>query len=337
VSETHTQLAEALGPAIPIVRPLGSGETETFVVHDAGQDRELVATVLPRALAGHLTPGTFARELANAIRLDAPGIVPVLSGGELADGRPYYTMPYVPGAEPLAARMARGGLTLADVVAILRDIAAALAFAHRRSVTHRAVTPATVLVVDHTAMVTSFGVAKALGTARTDAAVRLGTPAYMAPEQAAGHPADSRTDLYAWGIIAYELLAGRHPFADRTTDAEMLAAPQHESPAPLADATTVSGARVPASLATLVMQCLRKDQSSRVASAQALLEALETPGLLTAPPPRPTPPPRVPSFTAMDRPVAKPAPPAWRSSLVVGLAALLVALVAVSLLFVRLR
>ena len=317
-------------------RALEAGETETFVVHDTRQGRELVATVLPPALAGRLTPGTFARELANAMRLDAPNIVPVLAGGELADGRPYYTMPHVAGAEPLAARMARGGLTLADIVALLRDVAAALAFAHRRSVTHRAITPATVLVVERTAMVTSFGVAKALATARVDASTRLGTPAYMAPEQAAGHPADSRTDLYAWGIIAYELLAGRHPFADRTTDDAMLAAQLRDPPAPLAEAT-VSGMRVPPSLATLVMECLRKDQSSRVASAQTLVEALDAPGLLTAPAPRPAPPPRVPSFTAMDRPAPKPAPPAWRSSLVVGLAALLVALVAVSLLFVRMR
>jgi hypothetical protein len=161
-----------------VERALEAGEMESFVVHDTRQGRDLVAVVLRRGLAGHLTPGVFAREIANAIRLDAPNIVPVLSAGELADGRPYYTMPYVVG-ESLRARLARGPLPLAvgEAVRVLRDVAQALAYAHAHGVVHRDVKPENVLLSGGVAAVTDFGIAKAITAARTEGERPAGTTA----------------------------------------------------------------------------------------------------------------------------------------------------------------
>ena len=199
-----------------------------------------------------------------------------------AEGLPYYTMPYVRG-ESLRARMAGGvPLTLTESVSILRDVARALAYAHGEGIVHRDIKPENVLLSHGTAMVTDFGIAKALTALRTQdggtsvaltqAGGSIGTPAYMAPEQAVGDAVDHRTDLYAWGVMAYEMLSGAHPFGRHVTSQQLVTAHLTESPAPI----TGKNATVPPALAALVLQCLEKDPARRPASAAAVLTALDT-------------------------------------------------------------
>src|SRR5207244_1223968 len=153
------------------------------------------------------------------------------------DGLPFYTMPYVEG-ESVRARLVRGPLPVADVVSILRDVTRGLAYAHERGVIHRDIKPDNVLLSGGTAVVTDFGIAKALAAAQrgggertspflgslTTVGTALGTPAYMAPEQAAADPdTDHRADFYALGCMAYEMLTGRHPFEARTRQALLAA------------------------------------------------------------------------------------------------------------------
>src|SRR5262249_55930023 len=158
----------------------------------------------------------FRREIMLVARLQHPNIVPVIAAGE-AGGLPYFTMPMVEG-ESLRARLARTGeLPIPEITRILRDVALALAYAHENGVVHRHIKPDNILLSRHHAQVADFGVAKALsvstksGETLTSIGVALGTPSYMAPEQALADPnLDGRADLYAFGVVAYEMLTG-HP------------------------------------------------------------------------------------------------------------------------------
>src|SRR2546422_3659497 len=234
------------------------------------------------------------RALADA--LQHPHIVPLLHAGQVEEVL-YYTMPLIEG-ESLRAKLAReGALPIADTVRILRDVVDALAYAHRHDVAHRDIKPDNVLVTDHHAVVTDFGVAKALGeatgeTSLTSIGVTLGTPAYMAPEQAAADPhVDHRCAIYAVGTLAYEMLTGRPPFTGGTPQ-QLLAAQVSEAPAPLLKYRTT----VPPALAETVMRCLEKNPADRWQSADEVLhqlEAMATPSGGTQP--VPAAPARVPS------------------------------------------
>ncbi|HSU95603.1 MAG TPA: protein kinase, partial [Gemmatimonadaceae bacterium] len=214
-------------------------------------------------------------------QLQHPHIVPVITAGVM-DVRPYYVMPFVAG-ESLRARLAGGTpLDLSASVKVLSAVAQALDYAHRRGVVHRDIKPENILLSDGIAVVTDFGIAKAIDAAKTVApgstltqlGTSIGTPAYMAPEQAAGDPAtDHRADIYAWGVVAYELLSGHHPFESRTSPQQLLAAHMSELPAPLRRAAPA----VSPTLAALVMRCLEKDPSRRPDSAGALVDALSAP------------------------------------------------------------
>src|SRR5512147_261568 len=193
--------------------------SRVFVADDTVLGRKVVVKVVAPDLAAGLNVERFRREIQLAAKLQHPHIVPVHAAGE-ADGLPYYTMPLVEG-ESLRARLARdGALPVAEAVSILRDVAKALAYAHAHGVVHRDIKPDNVLLAAHDALVTDFGVAKALSSARQESlaptitalGASLGTPAYMAPEQVAADPdTDHRADIYALGVMAYELLAGRPP------------------------------------------------------------------------------------------------------------------------------
>jgi serine/threonine-protein kinase len=277
------RLQAALGEAYVLGRELGGGGmSRVFVAREEALGRDVVVKVLAPELAAGLSAERFAREIRLAAALQEPHIVPVHAAGVTTDDLPWYTMPYVEG-ESLRARLARGPVPPAEAAKVLGDVARALAYAHARGIVHRDVKPENVLLSSGTAVVTDFGIAKALQQARTLApdgpaapahgltqvGTSLGTPAYMAPEQAAGDPAtDHRADLYAWGVVAYELLAGRHPFADRTSPQALMAAHFSETPAPLPKT-------VPRPLAALVARCLAKDPAHRPASASELLAALD--------------------------------------------------------------
>src|SRR4051812_14930352 len=265
-----------------------------FVADEEALGRKVVVKVVAPELAEGMSAERFAREVKLAARLQHANIVPVLSAGATG-GMPYYTMPFVDGLS-LRARIQQGPAPIPEAVSTLRDVARALAYAHAQGVVHRDIKPENILLSGGAAVVADFGIAKALSASRTEADITagatqgltqigtsLGTPAYMAPEQGVGDPTtDHRADLYAWGVVAWELLAGAHPFADRTTSHALIAAHVRDVPPSLA---TRRG-DVPPALAALVMRCLEKDPARRPASANEVLESLDavsTPVGLPAP------------------------------------------------------
>ncbi|GLC24905.1 protein kinase domain-containing protein [Roseisolibacter agri] len=278
------RLAAALADRYAIERELGGGGmARVYVATERALGRRVVVKLLSSSTAAGLSVSRFRREIALAARLQHANIVPLLAAGE-ADGLPYYTMPYVEGLS-LRARLQRGdAIGVGEVVSILHDVSRALAYAHAHGVVHRDIKPDNVLVAGGSAVVTDFGIAKALSTARTTSAeharddretltqhgTTLGTPAYMAPEQLAGEAAvDERADVYALGCTAYELLTGHPPFHGYATR-QLLAAHLTERPAPVADARP----DVPSALAALVTRCLEKDPARRPSAAE-LAQALD--------------------------------------------------------------
>jgi len=283
LTDLREQLQSTLGGNFSIERELaGGGMSRVFVAHDEALGRDVVVKIIAPESAEGLSAERFAREVKLAARLQQANIVPVLSAGT-SGNLPYYTMPYVRG-ESLRARLAGGAPPLiTEVVSILRDVARALAYAHAEGVVHRDIKPENILLSGGAAVVTDFGIAKAIDASRTRdggnttgitrAGTSLGTPAYMAPEQALGDPStDARADIYSWGVVAWELLGGAHPFADKTTMQALIAAHVSESPPSL----TAKRPEVPVSLARLVMQCLDKNPANRPASASELLASLES-------------------------------------------------------------
>src|SRR5215207_6072690 len=272
------KLQSALGATFTLGRELGGGGmSRVFLADDASLGRRVVVKVLAPELAEGISSERFMRETRLAARLQHPNVVPVLAAGTGPDGLPYYLMPFIDGRS-LRERLATGPLPVSEALTVLRDMARALAYAHSQGVVHRDIKPENVLLTGGAAVVADFGIAKALSVAAgggaklTQYGMTVGTPAYMAPEQAAGDDnVDQRADLYAWGMVAWESLAGRHPFADRTSVLALLGAQQTQMPASLATVRP----DVPAALAAAVMSCLAKDPAARPANAAAVLEAID--------------------------------------------------------------
>src|SRR5688572_21046126 len=277
--EMREQLQRTLGNAYILEQELGGGGmSQVFVAEEVAFGRKVVVKVLPPGRTGDVNIERFKREIQVAARLQHAHIVPVLTAGE-TNGLPFYTMPFVEG-DSLRARLAKGPLSTTETVNILRDVARALAYAHERGVVHRDIKPDNVMVSGGSAVVTDFGIAKAISASRTDSpdatltqvGTSLGTPAYMAPEQAAGDPAtDHRADLYAFGCMAYEMLAGEPPFVEKGPQ-QLLAAHMSKTADP------ISGRRgdVPPALASVITQCLAKDPAERPASAVDVARVLDT-------------------------------------------------------------
>src|SRR5437773_3925633 len=310
------RLRVALSPDYRVERELGGGGMRrVFLAEETELGRRVVIKILPPEMGVGVSIDRFRREIQLAAALQHPHIVPLLHAGHVEEVL-YYTMPLIEG-ESLRAKLAReGALPIADTVRILRDVADALAYAHEHGVVHRDIKPDNVLISNHHAVVTDFGVAKALSestgkSSLTSAGVALGTPAYMAPEQAAADPhTDHRCDIYALGALGYEMLTGRPPFTGATPQ-HVLAAQVTEAPEPV----TKRRAAVPAALAALVMRCLEKSPADRWQTAAELLQQLEA--LAT---PRGGPPPT--GAVSVERPLRR----SWRTwqrwPVYVGMAAL---------------
>lgn len=284
-ADLRQQLQATLGSTFIVERELAGGAmSRVFAAIEIALGRRVVVKVLSPELAPGVSVERFTREIRFAASLQQANIVPVLATGE-TNGVPFYTMPFVEGLS-LRDRLAReGALPIPDAISILRDVARALAYAHDHGVVHRDIKPENVLLSGDAAVVTDFGIAKAVSVARTidgqsvdqsgtltTAGMAVGTPAYMAPEQASGDPdMDHRADLYAFGCVAYELLAGRPPFRDRSVH-ELFAAHMMERPAPILDHRPDCSP----SLAALVMQCLEKKPALRPASAREILARLDS-------------------------------------------------------------
>jgi len=281
VPDLLDRLKTALADRYAIEREIGAGGMATvYLAEDLKLHRKVAVKVLRPDLAAVIGPERFLQEIDIAAQLTHPHILGLHDCGE-ADGFLYYVMPYVEG-ESLRDKLAREGeLPIAEAVRILRDVVDALATAHSQNVVHRDIKPDNVMISGRHALVMDFGVAKAVSEATgrqklTTAGVALGTPAYMAPEQAAADShIDHRADIYAVGAMAYELLTGRPPFTGATQQ-EILAA--HVTQA--AEPVTKYRNAVPPGLAQLVMKCLEKKAADRWQTAEELLpqlEALSTP------------------------------------------------------------
>ncbi|HEY7235119.1 MAG TPA: protein kinase [Gemmatimonadaceae bacterium] len=306
MADIREDLQRSLGTTYTIERELGGGGMSiVFVATDNTLGRKVVIKLLPQELAASVSVDRFKREIMLSAALQHPHIVPVLSSGQ-ADHLPYFIMPYVDG-ESVRARMARGPLSVRETVSILKDVARALSYAHGRGVIHRDIKPDNILLSGGAAVVTDFGVAKAISASRervtlggrttsggwnsgtiTTAGTSLGTPMYMAPEQAAADPnTDHRADLYALGVVGYEMLVGAPPFYGRTPQA-LLVAQLTETPKP------ISSRRydVPPALADLLMRMMEKDPAKRPRTAQEVARLLDDPSVLSG------------EFTSLKVPVA---------------------------------
>lgn len=270
------RLRETLSHTYDIERELGgAGMSRVFVATEKSLGRKVVIKLLSPELTADVNRGRFRREIQVAAQLQHPHIVPLLSAGEHEDLL-YFTMPFIVGESLKSAVEKNGPLPVVDVVRVLYHVAEALDYAHGEGVVHRDIKPANILRSGTYYFVTDFGVAKALNASMpvsgmTSTGMAVGTPAYMAPEQLAGDlTADHRIDIYALGLLAYELLNGKSPFAAPTPQ-RILAAVLTQEPKPLIEVRP----DVPPSLSELVMSCLSKEPQNRPANAREVLDALD--------------------------------------------------------------
>jgi Tol biopolymer transport system component len=263
---------EALAERYRLEKELGRGGMATvYLARDLKHARDVAVKVVHPAVAEALGADRFLREIEIVAQLHHPHIVPLYDSGN-AGGALYYVMPYKD--EPsLRQRLDRDGpLSVADAVAVLRDVCDGLAFAHARGIVHRDIKPDNVLLAGRHAMLTDFGVAEAVTEAGVGG-MTFGTPTYMAPEQITRDTrVDHRADIYSVGVMAYELLTGKPPFDDRTRD-NVLSAHLMKVPTPL----TSQRSEISASLTALVMKCLETRPDDRWQSAAEIVAQLELP------------------------------------------------------------
>ena len=275
MADTATRLTTALAGRYRVERELGAGGMATvYLAEDLKHSRKVAIKVLREDLAASVGAARFLREIAIAAQLQHPNILSLLDSGD-ADGLLYYVMPYVEGPSLRSRLTASGELPVTEAVRLLLEVTDGLAYAHDRGVVHRDIKPDNVMLSGRHALITDFGVARAVSAAGsghtvTSLGVALGTPAYMAPEQATADPnVDHRADIYALGVLAYELLTGRTPFT-AVTPQQVLAKHVTEAPDPVSRHRPVSP-----ELEAVVMRCLAKRPADRWQSASELLAALE--------------------------------------------------------------
>jgi serine/threonine-protein kinase len=272
---TLEQVRQAFAQSYAVEREVGQGGMATvYLARDLKHSRQVALKVLRPELASAMGGDRFPREIQIIAQLTHPHILPLHDSGEMG-GFLFYVMPFVEG-ESLRQKLARDGrLPLRDAITILREVADALAYAHARGIVHRDIKPDNVMLSGRHAVVTDFGVAKALsaagGDTLTTVGLALGTPAYMSPEQAMGEVnLDHRSDIYAFGAMAFEMLTGEPPFG-KTTAQAMLSAHVLEPPPDLNTRRTDA----PPALTQFVQRCLAKDKAARWQSAEEMLPVLE--------------------------------------------------------------
>jgi serine/threonine protein kinase len=263
MSDVREQLQSSLGKTYPLEREIGRGGMATvYLAQDTKHHRSVALKVLHPELAATLGSERFLREIQIAARLQHPHIMPLYDSGQ-AHALLYYVMPFVEG-ESLRDRLNHGSpLPVEDAVRIGRDLAAALDYAHRQGVVHRDIKPENVMLHEGEAMVTDFGIAKALSAAGdenlTQLGMAVGTPAYMSPEQASGErEPDGRSDIYSLGCVLYEMLTGSAPFTGATAQATIMK--RFTEPVPSVQA---SRSAVSADLEQVVAKAMAQDPADR--------------------------------------------------------------------------
>jgi tetratricopeptide (TPR) repeat protein len=269
----------ALGDSYQVERELApGGMSRLYLATERSLDRQVVVKLLPPELASEASAQRFQREMLVTAKLQHAHILPVLTAGA-RDGLLYYVTPYVAG-ESLRHRISlQGALPIDEAIRLLREVADALAFAHGLGVIHRDFKPDNIFLQHGHAILADFGIARAVEQATqgvpaerlTGTGMGLGTPGYMAPEQLAGEAdVDARADIYAMGVVGYEMLAGYPPFPGLST-AKLLIAHMTQIPEPISTYRTDT----PAQLAQLVMHCLEKDPADRWQAVEELIPMLE--------------------------------------------------------------
>jgi serine/threonine protein kinase/tetratricopeptide (TPR) repeat protein len=278
------RLRTALADRYLFEREVGRGGMATvYLAQDLKHNRAVAIKVLHPYLAVNLGPERFLREIQIAAQLQHPHIVPLYDSGQASELL-YYVMPYVEG-ESLRQRLEREKqLPLEDAIHLGRAVLAALDYAHRHQVVHRDIKPENVMLHEGEAMVTDFGIAKAVTAAAADTLTQtgatVGTPAYMSPEQASGAiELDGRSDVYSLACVLYEMLSGRTPFVGPTAQSIIA---QCFTTAPSSLRTAGNG--VPEWADQAILKALAKEPGSRFATAAAFSLALKAPGAATTPP-----------------------------------------------------
>jgi serine/threonine-protein kinase len=288
--ETLHVVRSGLSDRYAIVREIGRGGMGiVFLAVEKRHQRQVAIKVLRPDLSGAVGAARFLREIAVVARLDHPHIVPLYDSGELQQ-LPYYVMPYVEGESLRSLVLRETQLPLEEVVAIVRQVGAALDYAHGRGIVHRDIKSQNILVANGQALVADFGVALALAAAGqeklTATGIAIGSPEYMSPEQAAGTDRlDHRTDIYSLGCVVYEMLAGEPPFRGRSPQAVMA---RHVTD-PVPDLRTIRPT-IPAAMESAVKRALAKIPADRYRTATAFADALELsltrPDSMSGTPPR---------------------------------------------------
>jgi tRNA A-37 threonylcarbamoyl transferase component Bud32 len=268
-------LGGAFSERYRIEQEIGHGAmARVYLARDLRLERPVAVKMLNPELSAALGPERFLREIEILTHLNHPHILLLLDKGEADDGRLCYVMPYIAG-ESLRHRLRRETqLRIDDAIAIARDVAAALDYAHRQGIVHRDIKPENILMSEGLALVADFGIARAITLSADDetltqAGVSPGTPPYMSPEQASGGDVDGRSDIYALGCVLYELLAGQPPFTGPTTQA-ILARHLADPVPPL---RTVRNT-VSVGLEQVVLKALEKVPADRFATAAEFARAL---------------------------------------------------------------
>ncbi len=255
----------------------GGGMSRLFLATEVSLRRRVVIKILPPELTSQMMLARFKRESEVTARLQHPHILPVISAG-VREGLVHYIMPFIEG-ESLRARLKREGqLPVHDAVRLLREVVDALAYAHKQGVIHRDIKPENILIQDGHAVLADFGIAAALGglggqsgERLTMTGMSLGTVGYMAPEQALGDSnVDARSDIYAVGIVGYEIFAGAPPFTGATDQAILVAHLTRE--APLVDQAR---ADTPSAVVEAIRRAMQKDPASRFQTAVEFRDALD--------------------------------------------------------------
>ena len=270
-------LRTAFLPRYDLERVLGAGgSADVYLATDTRHGRHVAIKVLRGDTGAELGAERFLREIEIAAALQHPNILPVFDSGELS-GYLFYVMPFVDGAS-LRDRLRSGGpMRWAEALEIVREVADALAYAHRRGIVHRDVKPDNIMFVGGHAVVADFGIARAIEDARRDYrtpdGLGVGTPEYVAPEQALGQAVDSRSDVYSLGCTLYEMLSGSPPFTGPTAMALIVRKVNHTLP------TLVATDRAaPVHAAVVLAQALAREPHDRFSSVEEFVEALERDG-----------------------------------------------------------
>jgi eukaryotic-like serine/threonine-protein kinase len=284
MTDIKASLETAVGDRYRIIRPIGrGGMAVVFLADDLKHGRRVAIKVLDREVGESVGAERFLREIGIAARLSHPRIVPLLDSGT-AGGELFYVMPFVEG-ESLASRLGREGpLPVEEALEIAWQVATALAHAHERGIVHRDIKPDNILLTGAEALVTDFGVSRALTAAGAPTLTRsglvVGTPLYMSPEQAGGSgEVDARSDIFSLGLVLYEMLAGEPPFKAPTAQAVAVRKLSESAP----DVRTVRESTPPA-LAAVVRKALERVPADRYRSAADLAEALRRAGTESARP-----------------------------------------------------